>query len=204
MKIFIIGATGYVGSHVARAFKARGHDVTGLARTVSNATALEEQGYDAAQGSLEDIGILADNIAGYDVVVMAAMVPFEIEMAAMAGLVRACRKGGVKHLIFTSGSGVLSIEAKDGAWSQYTFAEDDPYPFPARRNRAIRIETENLVREASGKGLKTYVIRPPLIYGNAGSIQIPQIFESARKTGSACYLGLGRSEERRVGKECRL
>jgi nucleoside-diphosphate-sugar epimerase len=191
MKIFIIGATGYVGSHIARTFKARGHAVTGLARSAANVSTLEEQGYMAANGSLDDIGALAASIAGYDVVVMAAMIPFEIEMAAMAGLVRACRKGGVKHLIFTSGSGVLSIEAKDGAWSQYTFAEDDPYPFPARRNRAIRIETETLVREASGKELSTYVIRPPLIYGNAGSIQIPQIFESARKTGSACYLGLG-------------
>lgn len=191
MKVFVIGATGYVGSHVARAFKARGHDVTGLARDAQKAAALEAQGIRAREGVIEDMARLSASIAGFDVVVMAAMIPFEVEVAAMAALIKMSRKAGVRHLIFTSGSGVLSIEAKDGAWSQYTFAEDDPYPFPSRRNRAIRIETEKLVRDASGKDFSTYVIRPPLIYGNAGSIQIPQIFESARQTGSACYLGLG-------------
>ena len=190
MKIFVIGATGYVGSHVAKAFKARGHEVTGLARDAEKAARLEAHGIQAALGVMEDLPQLAASIQGSDVVVMAAMLPFEGEVAAMAALIHVCRKSRIGHLIFTSGTGVLSIEARDGAWSQYTFAEDDPFPFPARRNRAIRIETEKLVRDASGKGLKTYVIRPPLIYGNAGSIQIPQIFESALRTGSACYRGL--------------
>jgi nucleoside-diphosphate-sugar epimerase len=187
----IIGATGYVGSHVARALQTDGHDVTGLARNESAARKLAGMGMKAATGTLEDMAALAPIAAGFDIVVMAAMIPFELELDTMSKLVRACQEGAVKHFIFTSGTGVLSIEAKDGAWSQYTFAEDDPFPFPALHNRAVRIQTEELIRDAASDTLATYVIRPPLIFGNAGSIQIPQIFESTRRTGAACYLGHG-------------
>ncbi|ATE65870.1 NAD-dependent epimerase/dehydratase family protein [Rhizorhabdus dicambivorans] len=191
MKILVIGATGYVGSHVAKAFAARGHEVAGLARNADTSERLAAAALAAREGRIDDAASLAAAVEGHDVVAMAAMVPFEDELAIMTSMVRACQQGGVRHLLFTSGTGVLSIEAKDGAWSQYTFAEDDPYTFPARHNREVRIQTEAVVREGSTDTLSTYVIRPPLIYGNAGSIQIPQIFESARKTGSACYLGHG-------------
>lgn len=190
MKVFVIGATGFVGSGVARAFKARGHLVAGLARSAKAADALTAAGVEPVVADLNDRATLRALLAPYDVVVMAAMVPFEEEGPLTRALIEGCR-GPAKHFLFTSGSGVLSIEAKDGAWNQNTFAEDDPFPFPARPNRAVRIQTEDAVRQASADGLRTYVIRPPLIYGHGGSIQIPQIFESARKTGKACYLGYG-------------
>ena len=191
MKVFVIGATGFVGSAVARTFKAAGHDVSGLSRNASNEAVLQDAGVSAVPGDLSDLSSLAALVDPFDVVIMAGMIPFEEEAPLMQALVAACRTGSSKHLIFTSGSGVLSIESKDGSWNQETFAEDDPFPFPSRPNRAVRIQTEDLVRQASGDGFSTYVIRPPLIYGHGGSIQIPQIFESARKTGKACYLGYG-------------
>ncbi|SEJ95404.1 Nucleoside-diphosphate-sugar epimerase [Sphingobium sp. AP50] len=191
MRVFIIGATGFVGSAVARVFKAAGHDVFGLARNSSNETVLQAAGVTAVRGDVADLTGLAALVKPFDVIVMAGMIPFDDEAPLMQALVAACRDGSDKHLIFTSGSGVLSIESKDGSWNQETFAEDDAFPFPARPNRAVRIQTEDLVRQSSGEGLRTYVVRPPLIYGHGGSIQIPQIFESARKTGKACYLGYG-------------
>lgn len=189
MKTFVIGATGYVGSAVARAFKARGHDVAGLARNEAAVEALARVGIVPMSGTIDDEDF-STRLAGYDVVVMAAMIPFEQEAPLMARLFAEFR-GTSKHVIFTSGSGVLSIDARDGAWNQNTFAEDDPFPFPSRPNREIRIQTEDMVRQASDGALRTYVIRPPLIFGRGSSIQIPQIFESARRTGKACYLGAG-------------
>jgi nucleoside-diphosphate-sugar epimerase len=121
---------------------------------------------------------------------MAAMIPFDQEAPFMTRLLSAFA-GQAKHILFTSGTAVLSLESKDGAWNQNTFADDDPFPFPPRANREVRIQTEDLVRQASDGKLRTYVIRPPLIFGRGGSIQIPQIFESARRTGKACYLGRG-------------
>lgn len=189
MKTFVIGATGYVGSAVARAFKARGHHVAGLARNDSAVEALEQAGVEPMSGTVDDEDFCS-RLAEFDVIVMAAMIPFEQEAPFMARLFAAFQ-GQPKHIIFTSGTGVLSIEAKDGSWNQNTFAEDDPFPFPSRPNREIRIQTEDMVRQASDGALKTYVIRPPLIFGRGGSIQVPQIFESARRTGKACYLGAG-------------
>ena len=189
MKTFVIGATGYVGSAVARAFKARGHSVTGLARNDAAVALLMQAGVEPMSGTIDDEDFCA-RLAGFDVIVMAAMIPFEQEMPFMAKLFGFFR-GQDKHIIFTSGTGVLSVDARDGAWNQNTFAEDDPFPFLSRPNREIRIQTEDMVRQASDGALKTYVIRPPLIFGNGGSIQIPQIFESARRTGKACYLGHG-------------
>jgi nucleoside-diphosphate-sugar epimerase len=191
MTALILGATGYVGSHVAAALIARGHEVTGVARSAANEKLLAKRGVAAVSASFDDLSRLASLAAGFDIVVMCAMMPFEAELPLMNALIDACRSGSTTHLLFTSGTGVLSIESLDGQWSQYTFAEDDPFPFAARYNRLIRLKTENLVREASSGRLRTYVIRPPLIFGNAGSIQVPQFFESACKTGSACYLGAG-------------
>jgi nucleoside-diphosphate-sugar epimerase len=148
-----------------------------------------QAGVEPMSGTIDDEDFCA-RLAGFDVIVMAAMIPFEQEMPFMAKLFGFFR-GQDKHIIFTSGTGVLSIDARDGAWNQNTFAEDDPFPFLSRPNREIRIQTEDMVRQASDGALKTYVIRPPLIFGNGGSIQIPQIFESARRTGKACYLGHG-------------
>jgi nucleoside-diphosphate-sugar epimerase len=189
MKVFVIGATGYVGSAIARAFKARNYEVAGLARNEAAAAALSRAEVEPVLGSIDEEGFCA-RLAENDVIVMAAMIPFEQEGPLMSRLFAAFG-GQDKRIIFTSGTGVLSIEAKDGAWNQNTFAEDDPFPFPSRYNRKIRIQTEDLVRQASDGALKTYVIRPPLIFGRGSSIQIPQIFESARRTGKACYLGRG-------------
>lgn len=191
MRVLVIGATGFVGSAIARAFKARGHAVSGLARSADNETKLAAAGVDAISGDISDLDRLVDLAAPFEVVIMAGMIPFEAEAPLMRALIEGARGKGEKHILFTSGSGVLSIESLDGAWNQETFAEDDPFPFPARPNRAVRIETEDYIRRSSGDGVRTYVIRPPLIYGHGGSIQIPQIFESARKTGEACYLGHG-------------
>jgi nucleoside-diphosphate-sugar epimerase len=191
MRAFLIGATGYVGSHVANALAAHGHEVSGLARSTDNVEVLERAGVAAVEGSLDDLSALASVAGGFDIVVMAAMIPVEHERPLMTALAEGGAAGRTRHLLFTSGTGVLSIEARDGAWSQYTFAEDDSFPFPVLPNREIRIKTEEFVRGASTALLSTYVIRPPLIFGNGGSIQVPQIFESARRTGSACFLGRG-------------
>ncbi|KQT04523.1 hypothetical protein ASG42_22975 [Rhizobium sp. Leaf391] len=191
MDVLVIGATGYIGSHIARSLRDRGHEVTGFARTDGNIATLHEAGFSAVSGSFDDLPALATLAADFEVVVMAAMPSFDHELEMMRVLVESCTRGRTRHLLFTSGTGVLSIESLDGRWSQDTFAEDDPFPFPARPVRTVRIQTENLVRQASGEGLSTFVIRPALVYGNGGSIQIPQIFESVRLTGSACYLGHG-------------
>jgi nucleoside-diphosphate-sugar epimerase len=191
MKTMVLGATGYVGSRIAEAFRLSGHQVSGLARTGEGEAKLLAAGVTPVRGDLAAPRAVARTLDDdTDVVVYAARVPFEQERIVIDTLLDELARPG-RTLIFISGSGVVSTPARDGAWNDYTAAEDDPYPFPAMRNRAVRLGTERSVIDAATSGLRTFVIRPPLIWGHAGSIQIPQLFESARRTGAVCYLGLG-------------
>ena len=59
MKVFITGASGYIGGSVAAALMAAGHAVSGLARSDASAAALEKRGIAPVRGSLDDAGALA-------------------------------------------------------------------------------------------------------------------------------------------------
>ncbi|GCE44820.1 NAD-dependent epimerase/dehydratase family protein [Rhodococcus sp. USK10] len=190
MKTLVIGATGYVGSRIAQEFRSHGHETYGLARSQKSKEVLSAAGVIPVEGDLAELAKLAATVDDFDVLVFAATVPFEDEKDVIQELLTAFTRPG-RSLVFISGSGVVSTAARDGAWNDYTAAEDDPFPFPALRNRKIRITTERLLTDAASEGLRTFIIRPPLIWGRAGSIQIPQFFESARKTGTVCYLGQG-------------
>lgn len=190
MKVLIIGATGYLGSAIARKFLANGKQVYGFSRNKDNNAQLEAVGITPIEGDLTNLGQLKIIVSSFDVVILAAMLSLENEFETVPSIIEGCRNGG-GHFLFTSGTGVLGIESKDGHWSDYSFAEDDPFPFPVKYPRDIRLKTEELVRSASNNGLHTTVIRPPLIYGHGGSVQIPLIFESVHKTGQACYIGQG-------------
>lgn len=187
-RVFIIGAGGYVGTAVSGLLSARGCRVAGLARSKEAAERLESAGYGAEHGDLQDLEKLTEIADRYDVTIFTPTIQFNEEAAILTPLLN-CYAGSDRVFIFTSGTGVLSIPAHEGEWREETFAEADP--FTPVDWMAIRVETENLVLRYADRGVRAMVIRPPLIWGHGGSYQIPGIFESAEKTGSACYVGLG-------------
>jgi len=187
-RAFIIGAGGFVGRAVSGLLAANGYQVAGLARSKEARERLESGGYQAEEGDLHDLKHLAEIAARYDVTVFTPTIQFNEEAAVITPLLdRYSRSGRV--FIFTSGTGVLSIPTHEGEWREETFAEDEP--FTPVRWMAIRVETETLVRRYAEMGVTAMVIRPPLIWGHGGSYQVPGIFESVQKTGSACYVGHG-------------
>lgn len=186
--VFVIGAGGYVGTSICEALAAAGHRVTGLARSAASAAALAGKGHGAAEGDAADPGAIAALADGFDATIVCATLPFEEE----AGFLRALLDryaGSGRALVFTSGTAVLSIETPDGEWREESFAEDDPFTAPAWMQ--VRVDTETMFRSYAERGVKAMVVRPPLIWGRGGSYQIPAIFDSIAKTGSACYRGLG-------------
>ena len=189
MRAVIYGASGYVGSAVARAFKARGYTVSGIGREGS-AEAIAATGLIPVEIEYsrpdEVMGAIADN----DVIVFAAMMAWPDEQALMHEMLAALA-GSDRTFLYTSGTGVLSMPTTSGEWSDYTFAEDEQFPFQPTPDSLIRLETERMVRESAQRGIRSFVIRPGLIWGHGGSIQIPRIFDSAFQTGSACYMGKG-------------
>jgi nucleoside-diphosphate-sugar epimerase len=190
MKTLIIGATGYVGSTVARSMMSRGHEVCGLARSMANVEKLTAAGIGHVEGAIEDIVHLQQIVRQFEAVVFCPMIAFEDEAPILTGLIEASR-GSERRLVFTSGTGVLAIRSEEGLWDENSFAEDDPFPFPDQGSRAIRIKTEQLVRSAAGDGVHAMVVRPPYIWGNAGGILIWHLVNSAKKTGYVPYVGQG-------------
>ncbi|OBA70352.1 hypothetical protein A5641_13610 [Mycobacterium sp. 1554424.7] len=190
MKALVVGATGYLGSAIARNLNSHAVESHGLARSVENKAALTAAGIMPVECDLADAKQHPALAEQFEIVVLAAAMPFELDYQVVSGLVDSFRGSG-RHLIYASGTGVLGIESKDGRWDENTFAEDDPFPFPALITRELRLKTEGYVRAAANDGLHTTVIRPPLLFGRGGSSHVPMIFKSIRKTGCACYVGRG-------------
>lgn len=187
MRTLVFGATGYVGRHVVARLVAAGHGVTGFARDTAGAALVEGLGAAAAIGSLDDLPATLALFADHDAVVWAAQLMLEDERRFVDAALDALAGTG-KTFVFTGGTSLIS-ERTDGEWSENSFAEDDA--FTPRRQVAPRLETEAAVRAASGRGLRTLCVRPPLIWGNAAIKPIADLYHSARETGAVRYVGRG-------------
>ncbi|AYJ85291.1 NAD-dependent epimerase/dehydratase family protein (plasmid) [Sphingomonas paeninsulae] len=187
MRVFMIGATGYIGSHVARKLAANGHEIIGFARSDAAAAKVSAEGYQPFVGDIAATEDLIHVARSADATIFAAQLTLEEEYRTIGALIEGYRNSG-KTLIMTSGTGVLGQRTK-GIWSEDSFAEDDPIDPP--RSIAMRVESENLVRASVAIGVRGIVARPPMVWGDGQSPHIELIVQSVLKTGSACYIGTG-------------
>lgn len=187
MKIFLIGATGYLGSHVARRLVAEGHVVTGFARNEAGAATVAGLGALPFLGDVTDGAALGAQAREADITVFTAQLPLQAEADTIDILLDALQGSG-KGFIFTSGTGVVSIRT-GGDWDERSFAEDDP--FVPLKYIAARVETETRVRAANARGVRAMVIRPPAIWGAGVHSVTDMTVASVLATGAACYVGRG-------------
>lgn len=187
MTILVYGASGYLGGRLARHFKALGEHVLGFVRSEAAAADLTKVGVEPIVGDLADLGAACQPLARADTVIYAAQLDLEPERIAIERMLDTLSGSG-KTFIFTSGTGVLS-QRTDGDWSEDTFSETDS--FTPSKYIGDRMFTEAAVRDAHRQGIRGMVVRPSLIWGHGGCLTIANFFESARKTGSVCYIGRG-------------
>lgn len=192
MRVFIIGATGYVGSHVAKALAAAGHVLTAFSRSEQSDRKLVEQRITPCRGDLDDRDAIKQRALAADVTIFAARVmgktePWQYEQQVVGDLLVALEGTG-KGFILTSGSGVLGQQTL-GDWSEDTYAEDDPFTPPPMM--LDRVATETLVRASAARGIRGMVIRPPLIWGYELPSMVVHMLRSALATGAVCYIGRG-------------
>lgn len=186
MRVFMTGATGYIGSVVAERLQERGHEVRALARSAAAAQRLSGRGVTAIHGAIDQHQVLQAAAAAADAVIYAAIeftpAGFEAEHAAVAALLRALT-GTDKPFIFTSGVGVL------GNSGNQTLNEDSPYaPWPLV---ARRVATEQAVIAAAAHGVRSVVLRPGMVYGRRGGNGAGLYVQGAVRLGVAPYLGDG-------------
>ncbi len=172
MKVFLIGATGYIGSVIAESLLAAGHSVIGLSRSVEKDQALRALGVTPVRADLETPLTLDAPAAACDGVIFAGTTnDGRLDMNAMAVLLRG------KPFLYTSGIWVLG----DTRGEVYDEASPlNPVPLVAWRPDA-----ERLALDAGGS-----VIRPAVVYGRAGGL-VSMFVNSAREFGAARYIGDG-------------
>jgi len=188
MRILVLGATGYLGSHVSKTLVTAGHDVSGLSRTADRDALVEAAGARALRGDLVDRDAVVDQMRGHDATVYAAQLMLQDEFDAVGALLRGVAGRGHSFL-FTSGTGLLS-QRTDGDWSEDSFAEDEP--FVPSKYIGFRLVTETMVRQAGSSGtVRAMVVRPPMIWGNGGCGHLRMFYTDAGRSGNVGYLGAG-------------
>ncbi len=189
MKIFMTGASGYIGGTVAASLIRAGHSIAGLARTEAAAARLRAHGIEAVRGDLSAHGIVRGAARGADAVINCANAedPFVVA-AIIEGLA-----GSGKAFLHTSGSSVVGDKAA-GKVSPKIYHEDTPLdPLP---EKIQRVAVQRAVLAAAGEGVRSVVLCPCLIYGrgsgaNPESIQVPSLIRQAVRSGIARHIGAG-------------
>jgi nucleoside-diphosphate-sugar epimerase len=184
MKIFLTGATGYIGGAVADAFMAAGHAVTGLVRPEKDPRPLAERGIRPFPGSLENPAAIAAEAARADALVHTAfdwgpngaLADEAFVDAALDALANAS-----KTFLYTSGVWVMGNTAKDA---------DEQSPLAPPPIVAWRVAVERKVLDAGSRGIRGIVIRPAMVYGRGGGA-VASFVRSARETGTAIIPGTG-------------
>jgi nucleoside-diphosphate-sugar epimerase len=190
MRIFITGASGYVGSVVTEKAIAAGHDVIGLARSEGSAAKVLKMGATPLRATLEDTDALAEAARRADAVLHLGFVhefdrPFEELVAIDSNAVRAMGKaltGSNKSFITTSGT----------AASAPNNGSETTEESPLREGHlSVRGKAEALTTDLSDVGVRGMVIRlAPYVYGR-GASHIPVQLQVAAKYGYVPYVGDG-------------
>lgn len=180
MRIFLTGATGYIGSAVLDALIRAGHEVTALVRDGEKANRVTERGAHPVVGDLANAASFIDAAYGHHVYIHTALDSSargpEIDRMAIDTLLACARRPttarppvGGRVFIYTSGVWMIGASAE-------ATAEDAPIE-PAAFS-AWRAPHERVVLEAAGPTLRTVVVRPGIVYGGARGI-VSDLFKDA-------------------------
>lgn len=186
MRVFVTGASGYVGGAIVSALVRAGHRVSGLSRSPQRDAVVKGLGAEPVRGDLRDLTRIGPALAGHDAYVHAAFDYASgpvVDRAALDALLAAARAAGPqRRLVYTSGVWVL------GECRRPT-GEDGSTASPAAIV-AWRPAHERVALEAATPDLATAVIRPGMVWGERRGI-VNRFCATAAEEGAAAYVGTG-------------
>jgi nucleoside-diphosphate-sugar epimerase len=186
MRVFVTGASGFIGTAVVRELLGAGHRVVGLARSEPSATAIVAAGAVVHRGSLEDLGSLQSGADASDGVIHLAYdhdfsrsrehaAESDARAVEVMGNVLA---GSNRPLVIASGLGIVRDDVT-------TEADRAPAGWPRRA-------TEEVVIALASRGVRGAIVRlPPTVHGRGDRGFVPWLIAAARKHGHAAHLGDG-------------
>jgi len=189
MRVFLTGATGFIGEALVRELRTAGHEVLGLARSDDAAGKLARLGIEAHRGDLADTASLAAGARACDGVIHTAFIhdfsayaaAAETDRRAVEALADALEGSG-KPFVLTSGSALL-------APGRIGTEEDAPAPGSAA---SLRAGAEMVALGAASRGVRSSVVRlPPTVHGIGDHGFVPALVEVARRTGVSAFIGEG-------------
>lgn len=186
MRVFVTGASGFVGSAVVRELIGAGHEVVGLVRSDAGAESVAAAGGRPLRGSLEDLDSLREGAAGADGVIHTAFIhdftnfghSLEVDRAALDALGTTLAGTG-RPLVISSGCVGVPQDGRP-------LTEDDPtspsWPRIVSDERALSY----LDRE-----VRVSVLRLPIVHGEGDHGFLSTLVAIAREKGVSAYLGDG-------------
>ncbi len=182
MKIFLTGATGYIGSAVAEALQAAGHAVAGLARSAEAEQTLKLRSITPLTGDLKSAKSLRSGVQSCDGVIHCGTTNDGHHDADAVGGMIETLEGTHKPFVYTSGVWVLGNTGDTPA------TEEAPVNPPYIVGWRPALESDVLA--ASSAGIRTIVVRPGVVYGRG--MGLAGIFvQTANEKGAAYTIGDG-------------
>lgn len=189
MRIFVTGASGFVGSAIVQELLQNGHDVLGLVRSDHAVQQLTTAGASAYQGDVNDPETLRQGVSNCDAVIHTA---FNHDFSQYKASCEADRRviellgealiGSDKSLVITSGIGLLHYDR--------LLTEDDP--LSSSSDIVPRAASEEAANAVAAKGVNVYIVRlPASVHGAGDHGFVPLVIDLAQKKSESAYIADG-------------